>query len=158
MQKIILISGLTNNHVIGKDNSLPWYIKEDFQLFKEKTLENVIIMGRKTWESLPKKPLSKRENIVISRTMEAGDGYLVFTSLADGIKYSSQEHQDKDIFIIGGASIYTEGLDYATHMYLSHIKKEYEGDTYFPKFDENQWNVTKQKEYDEFVFNVWERK
>jgi dihydrofolate reductase len=156
-QKIILISGLTQNHVIGKDNTIPWYIKEDFQLFKKYTENNVIIMGRKTWDSLPKKPLPNRVNIVISRTMVSGASYKVFTSLQDAIQYSLKEHQEKDIFLIGGSRIYTEGLEVATHMYLSHIKKEYDGDTYFPKFNTQQWNVTQEKEYDEFVFKVWKK-
>jgi dihydrofolate reductase len=158
MTKVILISGLTENHVIGKDNTIPWHIKEDFQLFKEKTQDNVIIMGRNTWESLPKKPLPNRVNIVISKKIKkALQDEIILNSIDEAIKYCKRFYDDKDIFLIGGSKIYAEGLDYATHMYLSHIKKEYAGDTYFPEFDKEQWRVTEEKEYDEFVFKVWKK-
>jgi dihydrofolate reductase len=158
-QKIILISGLTQNHVIGKDNTIPWYIKEDFQLFKEKTLEHVIIMGRKTWDSLPKKPLPNRVNIIISKKLKkAENDEIVLNSIEEALMYSKRFYSEKDIFLIGGSRIYTEGLEVATHMYLSHIKREYDGDTYFPKFDTTQWNIEEEKDYEEFTFKVWEKK
>jgi dihydrofolate reductase len=155
---IEIIVAMTNNFVIGKNGLLPWNIKEDMQLFKEKTLEQTVIMGKNTWLSIPKKfrPLPKRNNIVLSRTMEKLDGIIVCKSIDEGIKEAKK--LGKKIFCIGGARLYEEILPLADKLHISWIKKNYEGDTYFQKIDFNNWEQIEEKEFEEFVYKKYERK
>jgi dihydrofolate reductase len=156
---ITIISGMTKGKVIGKDGKLPWNIAEDLKNFKQLTSGNTVIMGRKTFESIGK-ALPNRNNIVISKTMQPIDEieyginicYDVNEAILKAKKYG------KEIFIIGGARIYEEFLAYADRMYLSIIKKDYEGNTYFPNYDENKWEVVEIKEYEEFEFRELRKK
>lgn len=158
-QDIIIISALAQNNVIGKENKIPWYIKEDFKLFKEHTSGHVIIMGRNTWESLPIKPLPNRVNIIISKKLKkAKESEIILDSIDEAIMYTKRFYPDKKVFLIGGSSIYREGLEKANYMFLSHVKKEYEGDTFFPEFNETNWEVKQQKDFEEFIFKIWKKK
>jgi len=152
---IALIAGLTKNRIIGKDRSLPWHIPEDLRNFKRLTSGHTIIMGRKTYESIGR-PLPNRNNIVVSRTMEAADGIEVCSSFEAAMDKAGQK--EGDTFIIGGTSMFAEGLTVADTLYLSWIKKDYEGDTYFPAFDINDWEMTEEKDFDDFVFTAYKRK
>ena len=144
--------------VIGKDNKLPWDIPEDLERFRAFTKGQVVIMGRKTWESLPeeRRPLPNRINIMISSTLEQARGFYVFPTLKDGIEKAKEF--EKEIYIIGGSGIFREGIEFADKMYLSFIKKEYEGDTFFPEFDEKEWNIARKEEHKEFEFVEYVRK
>jgi len=157
---ITIIAALTKDRVIGKDNALPWYIPEDLKNFKKLTSGNTVVMGRKTYESIGK-PLPNRNNIVVSRSVPSIEGVDVCSSLEVAIEKARS--YGKEIFIIGGASIYELALPFADKMYLSYVKVNYKGDTYFPKFNQDGWNVISQRKYnegklDEFDLVIYERK
>jgi dihydrofolate reductase len=155
---IAMIVGMTKERVIGKHNSLPWHIREDLKNFKELTTGNVVIMGRKTYESLPQKfrPLPNRHNIVLSRSMASQEGIELCDSVENALRIAKLHH--KNIFIIGGSTIYNQFLPFTDTMFISYIKKNYEGDTYFPAFDETIWDITETREFEEFTFVKYEKK
>lgn len=121
---------------IGYENDLLYHIAHDMKRFRELTRESVVIMGRKTWESLPEKfrPLPHRINIVISRNDSYhAEGALLASSLADALSQASSHH--KEIFIIGGASIYSEALPFADTLHLTRIEGSRKADTFFPEYE-----------------------
>jgi dihydrofolate reductase len=139
-QDIIIIAAMAENRVIGRNNSLPWSIREDLLHFKELTTGFPCLMGRKTWESLPRRPLPGRENIIISASMkEAPQGVRVFPSLPEALDFCAAYPK---IFICGGASIYREALQYATKIELTVVHGQYEGDVFFPEIDPKLWEKT----------------
>ncbi len=152
---IILIAGMTNSRVIGKDNALPWHIPEDLKNFKELTSGKTILMGRKTYESIGR-PLPNRNNLVLSRSMPPTENLIICNNIEDSIKKAKTFNQD--LFIIGGSTIYQQFLPYANKMYLSYIKKEYQGDTYFPEFNKEEWEIEQTKDFEEFEFVIYRRK
>jgi dihydrofolate reductase len=149
---IHIIAALTKDYVIGKDNKIPWKIPEDLRLFRETTKGHSVVMGRKTYESIGR-PLPNRKNIVVSSTLREVNDVQIVNSLEDALKDSLHE----DLFIIGGQKIYEEALPYAHLLHLSWIEKSYEGDTFFPKFDEDDWMVQNSSLHKEFTYVVYER-
>ena len=158
---------IAKNNVIGKDNTLIWHIPEDLKHFKKTTMGKPILMGRKSYESLGK-PLPGRPNIIISRSyselpeanptsvykdMEAvgdnppkiNEGPYLYASLKEGIeamKDMGAEMNVDEVFITGGGQIYKETLPYTERLYLTVLDRNYEGDTFFPEFDWDEWNIT----------------
>lgn len=130
-----LIACIGKNRELGKGNKLVFHIKEDMQFFRETTKGHKILMGRKTWESLPGK-LPNRTNIVISRHSVEGADETV-TDLASFIK--ENEDTDEEIFVIGGGMVYFELLKYAKNLYLTEVDETVEADTFFPEFDKNNY-------------------
>ncbi|ACL29963.1 type 3 dihydrofolate reductase [Buchnera aphidicola str. APS (Acyrthosiphon pisum)] len=128
---ISLIAAISKNLVIGYKNKIPWYLPEDLKWFKQKTINKNIIMGRLTWESIKKKPLPMRKNIVISSNEIKQEGIIWADSISNAI-ISAQYNQE--IMIIGGAKIYKEMLFYANKLYLTHIDIDIVGDAYFPEY------------------------
>ena len=151
---ISIIAALTSERVIGKDNKLPWHISDDLRNFKSLTSGNTVVMGRKTFESIGR-PLPNRNNVVVSSTLQPSEGIFVCRSLEDAIETS--KNFGKEIFIIGGSNIYAQSLEFADRMYLSYVKKNYEGDTFFPEFDESDWRVVERQDFPEFELVVYER-
>lgn len=152
-----LIAALTARRVIGKDGRMPWHISEESTLFRRLTTGNVVVMGRKTFEALGGKPLPKRVNVVVSRTLSVEtDGVIVCRSLDEGLERAGAF--GREVFVMGGAEIYRQTLPLAGRMCLSLIRHEYDGDEFFPAFDENDWAVTRAEDHAEFVFKVYERK
>ncbi len=138
---LTLIAAVARNGVIGKDNALPWHLPADLRHFKALTSGHTVIMGRKTWESLPEKfrPLPGRQNIVVTRNAGyAASGASVVTSLADAVAAAS----DSEAFVIGGAELYVAALPLADRLQLTEIDADYEGDTWFPPRDPQQWRET----------------
>lgn len=135
---ISMIAAVGKNLELGKNNDLIWHFKEDMKFFKETTMGHPVIMGRKTFESLPK-ALPGRKNIVISANPEyKADGAEVVTSVEEAIKLAKTE--DTDAFVIGGGRIYTEFLPYADNLYLTEINAECpDAETYFPDFNKNDY-------------------
>ena len=121
------------NRAIGKDNALLWQIPEDLTRFKKITSSHPIIMGRKTHESIGK-PLPNRTNIVVTRNQEyVAEGCTIVSSLEDAIKIASEmDHQE--IFIIGGGEIFKKGIDIADKLYLTLVRGDFEGDSFFPDY------------------------
>ena len=142
MKKITIIVAISENFVIGIDNKLPWHISEDLKNFKKVTLNHSVIMGRKTFESIGK-PLIERRNIVITRNKALKiSGVEVVTNLNDAIDLTNDE---KEIFIIGGEQIYNIAMPLATNMIVTKVLTEIKGDAFFPIFNENQWEIISQK-------------
>lgn len=148
---INIVVATSENNVIGKGNDIPWYIPKDLEHFKKLTTGNTVIMGRKTYESLPKeyRPLPNRFNIVITRDKSyQAKGCLVVNSLEEALRKSDN---NREIFIIGGGQIYREGLKFAERIYLTKIHKNIEGDTYFPKLNKF-WKLVDEEEKSGFSF------
>jgi dihydrofolate reductase len=135
MTMVAMIVAVSENGVIGVDNKLPWYIPDDLKRFKKLTTGNVVIMGRKTYDSIGK-PLPNRMNIVVSRNKNLTiKGCLVVNSMVQAIQKAGT---DKDIFIIGGGEIYNKGFIFADRIYLTRIHQEVKGGTTFPEID-TEW-------------------
>jgi len=155
MQEIIIIAAMAENRVIGRDNAMPWSIKGNLAHFKEMTMGWPCIMGRKTWESLPKKPLPGRLNIIVSKTMTAdssvskdnAQNVKIFSSLPSAIEYCAGNEK---IFICGGESIYRQALALANKIDLTLIYGQYDGDTFFPEIDTACWTVADTVAFDDF--------
>jgi len=147
---------MSENRVIGRDNALPWSLKADMERFKKLTLGWPCIMGRKTWESLPKRPLPGRPNIVISRSLpyRAAPEMFVFPSLQKAVKHCAEYEK---VFICGGAAIYKEAMEIANRIELTVIHKIYKGDTFFPKINKARWKITRTEDFDGFSFISYSR-
>jgi len=134
--KISLIVAMASNRVIGLDNQMPWHLSADLKKFKKITMGSVILMGRKTFESIGR-PLPGRTNIIISRNPEyQQEGCLVFNSVEKALECC---HNEKEVFVIGGSALYEMLLPVADRLYLTEIKKEFFGDTFFPEMDTEYW-------------------
>ena len=139
---IVLIAAMTLNRVIGRDGKLPWNIPEELAWFKARTLGHTVIMGRKTWESLPEKsrPLPTRWNIVVTSQPDyQADGAIVARSLAHALDMAQP---GTSVFVIGGASLYHQALPMADAVLISLVHQLVEGDTYFPKLEDGEWFCT----------------
>lgn len=136
---ISLIWAMDENRVIGLHNELPWRLPEDLKFFKRVTMGHPIAMGRKTYESIGK-PLPGRENIVITRDESfQPEGCVILNSIHELFEYAGQK--DEEVFVIGGAEIFKEVLPRADRLYLTIIHEQFEGDTYFPVFDIDKWQL-----------------
>lgn len=139
---IALIVAMAENGVIGRDGKLPWRIPEDMKWFRERTAGRPLIMGRKTWESFPKKPLPGRTNIVVTRNVAyQAEGAVVVPSLEAALEVARRENPE-EIMVIGGAEIYRAALPFAHRVYLTRVHGAFAGDTKFAAFETEQWNVT----------------
>ncbi len=155
MVEYSLIAAIANNFVIGNDNDIPWRIKEDWKLFKDTTQNTIVIMGKGTWNSLPKRPLPDRINIVLDRDGCSLNGAIVCNSLINA--FAKAEEFGLDIFVIGGANVYSQTIDNAKYLYISHIKGDYQGNVFFPKFDVNKYKVVEEKKFDDFIFKKYQK-
>lgn len=155
---INIIVAMTKNRVIGKDNHLLWNIKEDMKLFKQKTFEQTVIMGKNTWFSIPEKfrPLPHRNNIVVSRSLNTLKGATVCSSVEEAVKKGNEFN--KEIFCIGGSMLYESILPLTNILHISWVKENYEGNKYFPEIDFSQWEKIEEKEFEEFIYKKYKRK
>ncbi|MGV3772171.1 MAG: dihydrofolate reductase [Verrucomicrobiales bacterium] len=126
------IAAMSLNRAIGYRQTLPWRLPEELKWFKSKTVEHVVIMGRKTYQSIGK-PLPRRDNIVISRTGFTAEGVMTRPSLKEALI----ENDHRLYFLIGGHQIFTEGLPLCSDLYLTLVKREVEGDVFFPPFEDS---------------------
>lgn len=142
--KRILIAAMAQNRIIGKDNRLPWHIPEELQIFKKTTMGFPMIMGRKTFESFPN-PLPGRRHIVLSRNGEySPKGGELAASMEDALKLCDEVEK---VFIIGGAQIFSQGLDIADQIILTLLDRAAEGDVYFPKFSPEEFTEVARQPY-----------
>ncbi|MFL0249597.1 dihydrofolate reductase [Clostridium neuense] len=142
-----IIAAINENYVIGKDNKLPWHISEDLKRFKKLTTGKTIIMGRKTFESLPS-VLPNRKHIVITNNINYNydnDNVEVVHRINDVLKYKNCEDE---VFIIGGGKVYAEFLPYCEKLYLTKVHSNQGGDTFFPKFDINNYEIIENEKND----------
>lgn len=149
---LTLIAAVARNGVIGIDNRLPWHLPADLKHFKALTTGHTVIMGRKTWESLPAnfRPLPGRRNIVVTRNASYhAAGATVAVSLPAAISAA----KGGEAFVIGGAELYAAALPLAGHLQLTEIDATFEGDTRFPVIDPHQWRETaRETHHDEAGF------
>jgi dihydrofolate reductase len=133
---IVLLAAVAQNGVIGRDNTLPWRLKSDMQHFRGVTMGKPVVMGRKTWDSLPRKPLPGRTNIVVTRQADwAADGASKVFSLDDALVHAGDA---AETMVIGGAEIYREALPRADRIELTEVHSVFEGDARFD-FDRSVW-------------------
>lgn len=164
MSEIAIIAAFSKNRVIGKDGLIPWNIFEDKKRFKELTTNNVVIMGRKSFEdilNLLKKPLPNRINLILSKTKNfstedfkldfepVSSETKTFSDLNSAVSFAKENYPDKKIFICGGEAVYREAISLADKMYLTEINKDYEGDAFFPEFDMNDFEIESEIAVDE---------
>ena len=159
---ISLIAAVARNRAIGKDGQLLWHLPEDMRYFRETTRGKPVIMGRKTWESLPEsfRPLPGRKNIVISRNpaYDAAGATLV-GSLEQALR---QTAETEEVFVIGGADIYWQALPLAHRLYLTEVTRDFDADAFFPEHSASEWKEVSRSEQKsksglEFSFAVYQR-
>lgn len=170
---IVLVVARARNGVIGRDGDLPWRLRSDLQRFKAITIGKPCIMGRKTWESLPLKPLPGRLNVVLTRDEGWGEdgqakGALVCRTLDEAIEIAREQAGDDgvdEVCVIGGAGLFEAALPRAKRLYITEVEAEVDGDVVFPAFDATQWTEVAaeahpagEKDDHAFVFKVLERR
>lgn len=157
--RVYLVAAVAANGIIGANGKLPWHLPEDLKHFKKLTLNHPVIMGRRTWESL-KGALPQRENIVVTRNRRyEARGAAVAASLEGALALCAGEPV---AFVIGGTSLFEESLPLAAGLVLTEIKRDYEGDTWFPKWERSQWRETQREAHTaasgvRFDFVLYER-
>jgi dihydrofolate reductase len=166
---LTLVAARARNGVIGREGGLPWRLKSDLALFKANTLGRPVIMGRKTWASLPRRPLPGRTNIVLSR--DGGfepDGALVCERWDEAVGIAREQAAEDgvgEVAVIGGSALFELAMPKARRLYLTEVDAEVEGDVRFPDFDEAAWNEVRREEHPAgpdddhaFVLRVLERR
>jgi len=165
---LALVVARARNGVIGRGGSLPWRIRSDMAWFKANTLGKPVIMGRRTWESLPRKPLPGRTNIVLSRDDEfAPDRAVVCDTFSEAVQIAREQAAEdgaEEVCVIGGSALFELALPRARRLYLTEVEAEVTGDVLFPPFEEADWTEVRREaheasEFDEypFTFRVLER-
>lgn len=155
MSEVIFLAAMSKNGVIGADGKIPWHNKEDIKRFREITLGNPVVMGRKTWESLPNGPLDGRCNIVLSKSKNKIENQYVHTYTDLRPVLFDFNHREK-IYVIGGAEIFKAYMDFASILDITIINEEVNGDVFFPEFDHNGWNITT-RQGDSAIFMKYKR-
>ncbi|WP_425404019.1 dihydrofolate reductase [Hwanghaeella sp.] len=143
MPKLVIVVAMAENRVIGRDGGLPWHLPEDLKRFKAVTMGKPLVMGRKTWESLPRKPLPGRPNLVVTRQkgFEA-EGALVFAELDAALAEADRLAQASgvdEVCLIGGGSLYEQAFEKVDRIDLTEVRLAPEGDTHFPELDPTSW-------------------
>src|SRR5881394_112681 len=131
MKPFKAIAAMSLNRVIGAGNKIPWHLPEDFKWFKQLTTGNVVVMGRKTFESIGK-PLPNRETIVLSRSQFFHPGVRTISDLSK----IDLANETREVFIVGGAQVYAQAMQLCSDLYLTVVKREVEGDAFFPAFED----------------------
>lgn len=160
---ISIIVAIASNYAIGKDNDLLWHISNDLKRFKRLTEGHFIIMGKRTYYSLPIRPLPKRISMVITDVAnEQIDNCLMAYSIDEAINKMDSE---KENFIIGGGSIYKQFMPLANKLYITRVEKDFEADTFFPQISLNEWTLTEKIDVDidkqnnfKYSFEIYVRK
>ena len=161
---VSLLVAADENNVIGKNNELPWHLPNDLKYFKNQTWGMPILMGRKTFDSIGK-PLPGRKSIVITRNQNwSYPNVEVVHSTGEAI-VKAKEYGAKEIFVIGGAEIFTSSFDLAKRIYLTRVHHQFDGDVHFPALDKKDWLLVHnrfchadEKNAWSHTFQVWERK
>jgi dihydrofolate reductase len=166
---ISYVVAVSKNGVIGREGGLPWHISSDLKRFKEITMGKPVVMGRKTWESLPLKPLPGRLNLVLSRDESfTARGAVVCTTLDEAVEIARETAEEDgvgEICVIGGVALFEKALPRAKQLYLTEVEATPDGDVMFPAFDEGAWTEVSseahpagEKDDHGFVFRLLERK
>ncbi|MDL2292140.1 dihydrofolate reductase [Acholeplasma sp. OttesenSCG-928-E16] len=154
---ISLIWAMDENRLIGKGNLMPWHVKEDLQYYKEKTKDQVVLMGHLTYLSLKSyykdKPFPYRKIYVANKDHFEYEDAIIINDVVTFLKETRE-----DVFVVGGRMIYELSLPYADYLYISFIKGTHEGDVYFPEFDINKYSLIKEEKTSRVNFTVYKRK
>lgn len=155
---IKIIAAIADNNVIGKNGELPWYIPEDLKRFRKLTEGHIVVMGRKTYESILDrlgKPLPNRTSVVITRQLDysLAAGVVRLASLEEVLRMFTGQ----DIFVIGGAQVYKDALPLVDELYITHVHQSPEGDAFFPEADWNNWKVVHSEQHDGYTFTDYQR-
>jgi dihydrofolate reductase len=164
---ILLIAAVAENGVIGRGNALPWRLKSDMQHFRALTMDRPVVMGRKTYLSIGK-PLTGRTTIVVSRDHDfTAPGIVVAPSLDAALTAARGDALRRNadtIVVAGGAEIYAQAMPLATHLAITHVHRQIDGDAYFPSIDPNEWHESARSEHEPaaedeaaFAFVTYER-
>lgn len=149
---LALIAALARNRVIGRDNRLPWHLPADLRFFKQTTLGKPLLMGRRTWESIGR-PLPGRRMIVLSRDPAyQAPGCTVVRSLEEALTVADA---DAEVMVIGGASLYMQTLPLAARLYLTRVAAEVPGDTWFPEWDAQDWQLVWEEAHPADAAHAW---
>ena len=159
-----IIVAIAQNGAIGKNNDLLWHLGSDLKRFKQLTMGHPVVMGRKTWESLPKKPLPGRQNIVMTNNPDfEAEGATVVHSV-NGL-FKALKDCDEEVFVMGGAAIYEALLPFTKRLYITRVYRDYDADVYFPTIDMSEFTLVKFGEpmYDEesgldYAYEEYDRK
>ena len=147
------IVAASENGAIGKNGQLPWNIPEDLKWFKDHTKNKIVIMGRKTYESIGR-PLPNRLNIVVTRqeNFNVPPNVKVFHTIPDALEFANSEltNWDSEVFIIGGGQIYEESLHLVDKIYLTRVHKSIDGDAFYPNFDSLNFKEKKSESFEEY--------
>jgi dihydrofolate reductase len=148
LNKISIIVAMSSNGVIGDKGGLLWHIKKDMESFKQITMGHTVVMGYNTYMSLPKqKPLKGRRNIILSsRLKDAPEGFEVAHHIEEVLDMIKNDDQT---FVIGGGKVYEQFMDLASFMFVTYVDKEFYGDTVFPEFDRDEWELVRSQEIDD---------
>ena len=156
--KLALIVAQSENRVIGRNNALPWHLSEDLKYFKAVTMGKVIIMGRKTYESIGR-PLPGRTNVVVTRDPAyQADGVTVAFSLQQAIEQAtaiSEINGAEEALVIGGSELYAQALPLTQRLYLTQVHHQVDGDAYFPELDSAQWQQTSRQDFEAVELNPY---
>ncbi len=163
---IALIAAIANNNVIGNEGLIPWEIPQDMRYFRKRTLRQAVIMGRKTYESIPEqyRPLSKRDNIIITRQQNyEQEGAYVAHSLDEALNVATLLTVQKDtpkerIYIAGGSEIYNIAMPLADRLEITRVHADFKGDTFFPAIDTQMWDEVFKEDHEGYSFLRYERK
>lgn len=138
----ILIAAAAENNALGKDNQLVWHLPDDFKRFKQLTTGHYIVLGRKTFESFPK-PLPNRTHVIITRQKNyKAEGCIIVNSVEEAMKTVPKT---EDVFIIGGAEIYTQTIDFADKIELTRVHTSVDADAFFPEINLKKWTLTNEE-------------
>ncbi|MDR1525056.1 MAG: dihydrofolate reductase [Tannerella sp.] len=142
---ISIIAAIAENRAIGANNDLLWKLPNDMKRFRELTTGHTVVMGRKTFESLPKGALPNRTNVVLTENKYASfENCIVFNDL----KEAMQAYRTEETFIIGGAGIYSQAIDFADKLYITRVHHSFENaDVFFPELDDDEWIMTEQENF-----------
>ncbi len=155
---IALIAAIAKNNCIGNNGTLPWHLPEDLAHFKRLTTDATVMMGRKTWESLPEqfRPLPNRKNIVITRQEQ-------YPLPQEVLRYGSPQaaldaHANEQLFIIGGAELYAQTIALSDRLYITHVDQTVDGDAFFPAIDPTIWKEIEREDHPLFSFVTYIKK
>jgi dihydrofolate reductase len=149
---VVMVAAVADNGVIGLGGDIPWSVPEDLKHFRATTVGNVVLMGRRTFESIGH-PLAYRTNVVVTRNRGwSADGVLVGHSVEEGIELG--QRAEGDIMVIGGGHIYRDLMPFADAQILTEVHRSPEGDTHYPEFDRREWTEVRREQHDGFDF-VW---
>lgn len=149
-----IIVAMDSHRAIGKDNQLLWHLPQDLKRFKALTMGHAVVMGRKTWESLPNGALPNRRNVVISRTLKELAKAEIYTSVDEALKVLEEE---REVFVIGGGEIYRQTIDRADRLYLTEVHGEFgDADTFFPEVKADEWRIVERTHIPQDAHNAYE--